>query len=82
MKRIIPIPSPAYPAALLLYGMIFALAGAHFMAVSWSRQMTITLYTVPLVWTLARRVSIGTYLMLGLAAGMLADEKRGRVAHV
>ena len=53
MKYIGSVYSPAYPAALLLYGMIFALAGAHFMAVSWSRPMTITLYTVPLVWTLA-----------------------------
>lgn len=44
--------SPAYPAFLLLYGMIPALAWAHFFGISWQRPMTIAFYTALLVWSL------------------------------
>ncbi len=49
--------SPAYPAAWLLFGMTFALAGAHFMAAPWARLATVTFYAVALAWVsvLARR---------------------------
>lgn len=49
--------SPAYPAAVLLYGMIFALAAANFVGLPWSQPMTIALYLAPFVWafTLAWR---------------------------
>ena len=42
--------SPAYPAAWLLFGMIFALAVAHFMAAPWVRLATVTFYVVPMGW--------------------------------
>lgn len=42
--------SPAYPALLLLYGMLFLFATTHFMAVSWSEHVTETFYMVLLGW--------------------------------
>ncbi|WP_296752338.1 O-antigen ligase family protein [Thiobacillus sp.] len=42
--------SPAYPAAWLLFGMPFALAIAHFVAIPWPQLATIAVYTVALVW--------------------------------
>lgn len=50
MKYIDSSYSPAYPAALLLFGMLFGLALAHFLATSWSKTATAVIYTVPLVW--------------------------------
>jgi O-Antigen ligase len=42
--------SPAYPAAWLLFGMPFALAAAHFMALPWPQLATVVVYAVPLAW--------------------------------
>ena len=42
--------SPAYPAAWLLFGMLFALAVAHFVAMPWPRLATVAVYAVPLAW--------------------------------
>ena len=42
--------TPAYPAAWLLFGMLFGLAAAYFLAASWSKTATAVIYTVPLVW--------------------------------
>ena len=53
MKPIASVFPLAYPAFLLLFGMIFGLAAVHFIGVSWSRWMTITLYAIPLLWGLA-----------------------------
>ena len=37
--------TPAYPAGCLLFGMLFMLAAAHFMAIPWPRAATIAVYT-------------------------------------
>lgn len=50
MKFIPGIYSPAYPAAWLLFGMLFALAVAHFVAMPWPRLATVAVYAVPLAW--------------------------------
>ena len=50
MRHMAPIFTPAYPAAWLLFGMLFALAAAHFLAASWSKTATAVIYLVPLVW--------------------------------
>jgi len=50
MKRMAFILSPAYPAAWLLFGMLFALAAAHFLAAAWSKTATAVFYVVPLGW--------------------------------
>ena len=50
MKYIGSVYSPAYPAAWLLFGMIFALAVAHFMAIPWPQLATVSVYAVPLAW--------------------------------
>lgn len=42
--------SPAYPAAWLLFGMLFALAAAHFVAMPWPRVATAVVYAAPLAW--------------------------------
>jgi len=42
--------SPAYPAVWLLFGLVFAFATAHFMAVSWPQSATIAFYVVPMGW--------------------------------
>jgi hypothetical protein len=42
--------SPAYPAAWLLFGMLFAQAAAHFGAMPWPRLATVAVYSVPLAW--------------------------------
>ena len=41
---------PAYPAAWLLFGMLFTQAMAHFMAIPWPQLATVAVYTVALVW--------------------------------
>lgn len=53
MKFLPGLHSPAYPAAWLLFGMVFALAMAHFVAISWSSTATVVVYVVPLVWVFA-----------------------------
>lgn len=40
----------AYPAAILLFGMTFALAAVHFISVPWSTPATAILYSIPAVW--------------------------------
>ena len=50
MKFIPGLYSPAYPAAWLLFGMLFALALAHFMAIPWPQLATVSVYAVPLAW--------------------------------
>jgi hypothetical protein len=50
MKHMAFILTPAYPAAWLLFGMLFGLAAAYFLAASWSKTATAVIYTVPLVW--------------------------------
>ena len=42
--------STAYPAAWLIFGMLFALAGAHFMAIPWPQFATVALYSVAFAW--------------------------------
>lgn len=42
--------TPAYPAAWLLFGMLFGLAAAYFLGAPWSKTATAVIYTVPLVW--------------------------------
>lgn len=53
MKPVASVFSPAYPAAVLLYGMVFVFAAVHFMAIAWSRPVTVAFYAVVLAWTLA-----------------------------
>jgi len=50
MKFIPGLYSPAYPAAWLLFGMLFALAVAHFMAIPWPQLASVAFYAVALVW--------------------------------
>ncbi|WP_035383201.1 O-antigen ligase family protein [Ferriphaselus sp. R-1] len=42
----------AYPAALLLFGLLFGFAFTYFLQVPWKSWMTITLYCVSLCWVL------------------------------
>jgi hypothetical protein len=42
--------SPAYPAAWLLYAMIFAFAAAHFIGVPWPRGGAVAVYSAAAVW--------------------------------
>jgi len=53
MKPIASVFSPAYPAVLLLYGMLFAFAVTHFTAIPWSPSITIAVYATALVWVFA-----------------------------
>ncbi len=50
MKLVSDPYSPAYPTTWLLFGMIFALAGAHFMSIPWPRLATVAFYVVALAW--------------------------------
>lgn len=43
--------SPATPAAILLYGVVFGFAIAYNLGVSWERSYTIALYLALMVWT-------------------------------
>ena len=53
MKPIASVFTPAYPAVLLLYGMLFAFAVTHFTSIPWSPSITIAVYTTALVWVSA-----------------------------
>lgn len=44
--------SPAYPAAWLIFGLIFVMATAHFLSLPWSRLATVVVYSIPVVWCL------------------------------
>lgn len=44
--------SPAYPASLFLFGMLFAQAAAHFVGAHWARAMTIFFLLALSVWVL------------------------------
>ncbi|KAF0185754.1 MAG: hypothetical protein FD164_15 [Nitrospirae bacterium] len=44
--------SPAYPSAWLLFGLMFAMAAAHFLSLPWHRLATVAIYSVPVVWCL------------------------------
>ena len=50
MKLPVNLYSPAYPAAWLLFVMLFALAAAHLLAFPWPRAATIAAYTLPVAW--------------------------------
>lgn len=50
MKLLPRFCSPAYPAAWLLFGMLFTLAVAHFVAMPWPQLATVAVYAVPLAW--------------------------------
>lgn len=52
MKSISLVYSPVYAAFLLLYGKLFAFAGAHFIGAPWQRPMTIVFYVVLLLYSL------------------------------
>lgn len=45
--------SPAYPAAIILFGMTFGFAATYFLAIPWAQWMTGMLYTLPLIWIAA-----------------------------
>lgn len=42
--------TPAWPASILLYGLLFALAAAHFLVLPKPRAITILVYLIPFVW--------------------------------
>jgi len=50
MKLCPSLYSPAYPAAWLLFGMLFTSAVAHFAAMPWPRVATVAVYAAPLAW--------------------------------
>lgn len=45
-----PLTSPALPAGVLLFGMVFCLAGAHFVGLPWQTGATAALYGVLAAW--------------------------------
>ncbi|WP_168069527.1 hypothetical protein [Haematospirillum sp. H1815] len=44
--------SPAYPAAFLLFGLMFVMALAHFLSLPWSRSVTVAFYLFSAGWCL------------------------------
>lgn len=44
--------SPAFPAAWLLFGLVFAMAAAHFLSLPWGRSATVASYSIPALWCL------------------------------
>lgn len=44
--------SPAFPAAWLLFGLVFAMASAHFLSLPWGRPATVAVYSIPALWCL------------------------------
>lgn len=47
--------SPAFPAAWLLFGLVFAMAAAHFLSLPWGRSATVASYSIPALWCLLSR---------------------------
>lgn len=43
----------AYPAVMLLFGMVYASAAFHLLSLSWSWIVTATVYAIPLLWVVA-----------------------------
>lgn len=39
--------SPAFPAAWLLFGLVFAIATAHFLSLPWGRSATVAINSIP-----------------------------------
>ncbi len=53
--------SPAYPAALLIFGLIFAQATTYFMSLPWLSLYTAVIYAIPFAWCmliLRNRISL------------------------
>ncbi len=44
--------SPAYPAAWLLFCMVFAMEAVYFLSLPWSGSATAAIYSIPILWCL------------------------------
>lgn len=51
-RFVFPLMSTAFPAAWLLYGLVFAMAAAHFLSLPWVRSATVVVYSIPVLWCL------------------------------